>query len=59
MKQEQFATVFEELGLTSDQIDEYMEHWKVGLGFGIQLSWSWILGSDCHWQLGVNGRLWC
>ena len=30
MKQEQFATVFEELGLTSDQIDEYMEHWNLG-----------------------------
>ena len=30
MKQDIFLTVFEELGLTSNQIDEYMEHWQVG-----------------------------
>ena len=44
MKQDKFAQVFEELGLTSDQIDKYMEHWQVGAKGRLGL---------------VRGRVWC
>ena len=50
MKQDKFVIVFEELGITSNQIDEYMEHWQVGGTGRLQL----VRGRTC---IGLLARL--
>jgi len=57
MKQDIFLTVFEELGLTSNQIDKYMEHWQMSCDTsGEQLSYHNFLHSFS--EMEANKETW-